>query len=150
MPTRLSPHFTVEELTATQHRRLDNTPSPAVLENLRRTAERMEQVRSLLGDRVITVSSGYRSPAVNRAVGGAKTSAHLSGLAVDFNCHAFGSPAEVCEAIARSSITFDQLIEEGRWVHLSADPRGRRQVLTKRKNGGYRAGLGRDPPTPGL
>lgn len=144
MATRLSPHFTLEELTATQHRRLDNTPSPATLENLRRTAERMEEVRSLLGDRVIKVSSGYRSPAVNKAVGGAKTSAHLSGLAVDFVCPTFGSPAEVCAAIARSDLIFDQLIEEGRWIHLSADPRGRRQVLTKRKNGGgYRAGLGR-------
>lgn len=143
MATRLSPHFTLEELTATQHRRFDNTPSPATLENLRRMAERMEEVRSLLGDRVIKVSSGYRSPAVNSAVGGAKTSAHLSGLAVDFTCQAFGSPAEVCAAIARSGIVFDQLIEEGRWIHLSADPRSRRQVLTKRKNGGYRAGLGR-------
>jgi len=138
----LSPNFALEELTATQHRRLDNSPPPEVIENLRRTAERMEQVRRLLGDRVITVSSGYRSPALNKAVGGARNSAHLQGHAVDFCCHDFGSPLEVCEAIARSPIIFDQLIEEGSWCHISYDARARKQVLTKHGRG-YVVGLSR-------
>lgn len=135
MATWLSPHFSLEELTTTQHRRLGNTPPPDVTATLRRTAECMEGVRRLLGDRVITVTSGYRSPSVNRAVGGAKKSAHLTGHAVDFCCYGFGDPRRVCQAIAGSSIIFDQLIEEGSWAHISFDPRNRREVLTKGRDG---------------
>ena len=140
MATQLSAHFALEELACTQHRELDNTPPPEVAEILRATAARMEEVRGLLGDRVISVSSGYRCRALNRAVGGARTSAHLSGHAVDFNCYGFGEPLAVCRAIAGSALAFDQLIEEGTWVHISFDPRLRRQVLTRRP-GGYGLGL---------
>lgn len=141
MTTKLTAHFALEELTHTQHREFDNTPPPEVVANLRATAARMEHVRRLLGGRVITVSSGYRSPALNRAVGGARTSAHLDGHAVDFNCYGFGPPKAVCRAIATSDVDFDQLIEEGSWVHISFAPQLRRQVLTKRRSGGYALGL---------
>lgn len=141
MTTKLTAHFALEELACTQHREIDNRPPPEILGTLKSTAARMEEVRRLLGDRVITVSSGYRCPALNRAVGGAPTSAHLSGHAVDFNCFAFGSPRAVCRAVAGSRLPFDQLIEEGSWVHISFDPRMRRQVLTKRPRGGYALGL---------
>lgn len=140
MTTRLTAHFALEELVCTQHRGLDNTPPPEVVANLRTTAARMEEVRRLLRDRVITVTSGYRSPALNRAVGGVRTSAHLTGHAVDFNCYGFGAPLEVCRAIAESEIGFDQLIQEGTWVHVSFEPRMRRQILTRRA-GGYAPGL---------
>jgi zinc D-Ala-D-Ala carboxypeptidase len=136
----LTPHFALDELISTTHRNIDNTPPAAVIAALRDTARRMEEVRSLLGDRVISISSGYRSPKLNRAVGGAKGSAHLSGHAVDFNCYRFGSPLDVCRRIAASDIAFDQLIEEGTWVHVSFDPRMRRQVLTKAKDS-YAPGL---------
>jgi hypothetical protein len=138
--TWLTPHFSLEELTATQQRHHDNTPPEAVRAALQHTAERMEEVRRTLDNRVVTVNSGYRSPGVNQAVGGAKNSAHLSGLAVDFNCYGFGAPKAVCRAIAESDLSFDQLIEEGHWVHISFDARRRRQVLTK-AGGGYRRGL---------
>ena len=141
MITRLSAHFALEELACTQHRDLDNTPPAEVIATLRRTAAQMEAVRRVLGDRVISISSGYRSPEVNRAVGGARTSAHLSGHAVDFNCYGLGSPREVCRAIAASDLAFDQLIEEGIWVHISFDPRLRRQILTRCSHGGYALGL---------
>jgi hypothetical protein len=141
MATQLTPHFAVEELCATQHREFDNTPPPEVVGNLRTTAARMEQVRRLLGDRVISISSGYRCRALNRAVGGARTSAHLTGDAVDFNCYGFGDPLAVCRALVASDIAFDQIIEEGSWCHISFDPRMRRQVLTRRDGGGYGVGL---------
>jgi len=141
MTTRLTAHFALEELACTQHREIDNTPPPEVVGTLRTTAARMEEIRRLLGDRVITVSSGYRCPALNRAVGGARTSAHLTGHAVDFNCYAYGAPRDVCGAIAASNVGFDQLIEEGAWIHISFDPRMRRQVLSKRPGGGYELGL---------
>jgi hypothetical protein len=141
MTTRLTAHFALEELACTQHREIDNRPPPEVVATLRTTAARMEEVRRLLGDRVISVSSGYRCPDLNRIVGGARTSAHLTGHAVDFNCFGFGRPLDVCRAIIPSSLGFDQLIEEGSWCHLSFDPRMRRQVLTKRAGGGYELGL---------
>ncbi len=141
MTTKLTAHFALEELVATQHREIDNRPPPKVVANLRATAVQMEAVRRLLGDRVITVSSGYRSPALNRAIGGARGSAHLAGHAVDFNCYGFGGPKAVCRAVATSELAFDQLIEEGTWIHISFDPRMRRQVLTKRPGGGYALGL---------
>lgn len=141
---RLTPHFTLAELTITQHRDLDNDPPPDALANLQATAAGMERVRSLLGDKVISVCSGYRSPAVNKRVGGQKTSQHMTGQAVDFNCFSHGAPLAVCEAIARSGIEYDQLIHEfGRWVHISFPAEdengvrapGRRQNLTIDKLG---------------
>jgi hypothetical protein len=141
MATRLTAHFALEELACTQHREFDNTPPPEVVATLRNTAAQMEAVRRLLGDRPISVSSGYRCRALNRAVGGVRTSAHLSGHAVDFNCYGFGDPLAVCRAVAASDLPFDQLIEEGSWVHISFDPRMRRQVLTRRRDGSYGRGL---------
>lgn len=137
----LSPHFALEELTATQHRQYDNQPPLEIRATLRQTAQHMEGVRKLLGDRVITVSSGYRNPELNHAVGGATNSAHMRGRAVDFCAYDFGTPLEVCRAIAASDLPFDQIIEEGRWTHIAFDPAMRRQVLTKAPGGGYVVGL---------
>lgn len=142
--TPLTPHFSLEELTASQaaaRHGMGNCPSPAIAARLRLTASLLEKVRTLLGDRVISVSSGYRSPAVNRLVGGARNSAHTEGWAVDFNCWSFGEPLEACRAIAASDIPFDQLIEEGTWIHISFAPALRRQVLTKAPGRGYIVGL---------
>lgn len=130
--TRLSRHFTLEELTFSQtaiRKGIDNTPSLEKVAHLTRLACCMEQVRALLGG-PIRITSGYRSPALNAAVGGAKTSAHMAGYAADFVCPSFGSPLEIVKAIAASSIKFDQCIQEGTWVHISFDPDMRREVLT--------------------
>lgn len=142
MTTYLSPNFSLEELTQSQtasRRGLDNTPSPVVLQNLADTAGRMEAVRTLLGHPIL-VSSGYRSPAVNAAVGGVANSAHVQGWAVDFICPNFGDPLAICETIAASKIEFDQVIQEGTWVHISFAPAMRRQGLTK-VGDGYEAGI---------
>lgn len=129
----LTPHFTLAELTHSQtaaREGLDNTPSAEMVDALRKTAELLERVRALLG-KPILVSSGYRSPLVNRAVRGAAHSAHMLGCAADFSCPAFGSPLKICHAIAASDISFDQLIHEYRaWVHIAWAPHPRRQVLT--------------------
>lgn len=136
---KLSEHFSLAEFTASQsaaRRGLSNQPDAKTLANLKIAASKMEGVRRALGDRVITVSSAYRSPAVNAAVGGAKNSAHVQGWAVDFNCHGFGSPLEVAKAIQNSGIAYDQIIHEfGSWVHISFDPRGRQMELTIDGNG---------------
>ncbi|MDR7332253.1 D-Ala-D-Ala carboxypeptidase family metallohydrolase [Roseateles asaccharophilus] len=132
--TQLSPNFSLAEFirsdTAERYK-LDNTPPPEVQARLQRTAELMERVRELLGGRAIHINSGYRGPAVNKAVGGVDSSAHTQGWAVDFVCPDFGTPFKVCEELVASDLLFDQLIHEyGRWTHLSFAPAMRRQPLS--------------------
>lgn len=129
-PTYLSPNFSYFEGTNTSHRKYDNTPPDNVYKNMLLAAQGMEKVRALLGNKPVSISSWYRSPAVNKAVGGSKNSAHMLGWAVDFACPRYGTPFEVCEAIRCSGINFDQLINEWSWVHISFDPRNRGQLLT--------------------
>lgn len=140
----ISPHFTLDEMTVSQlaaREGLDNNPPAEARANLQLLCNSLEQVRALFGAPVI-VSSGYRSPAVNQRIGGARTSKHLQGLAADFTV--FGlSPREVVLRVSESAIPFDQLILEfDNWVHLAVS-RGvpRRQVLTIRKGTGYLPGL---------
>lgn len=139
---QLTDHFSLEELTESQtaaRRGIDNTPTPAILDNLTRVAQMLERVRTALGAKPILVSSGYRSPALNKAVGGASNSAHLNGLAADFTCPAFGSPQEICRKIQTSGIPFDQCIFEDTWVHLglaAAGQKPRQQLLTARFGSG--------------
>lgn len=119
---------------------IDNNPPAAALKNLRFTALSMVGVRVLLGNKPILVSSGYRSPGVNAKVGGSNTSAHTLGWAVDFTCPGFGTPLEICQAIAKSRTMddVDQLIHEyDAWVHISFDPRNRKQILTINRNGTF-------------
>lgn len=138
----LTPHFTLAEMTASSaHPDIPNDPSAEIIAHLGATAALMERVRQVLGNQPITVSSGYRSPALNAAVGGVPNDAHEQGWGCDFECPAFGAPLTICRALAGSGLVWDQLIEEGTWVHLSADPRARGQVLTKAPGGGYRVGL---------
>ena len=139
----LSPHFTLEELTVSQEavrKGLDNTPNAQILQKLTMTAMKLEEVRSLLSV-PLHVSSGYRSPAVNKAVGGAPMSQHLLGEAVDFTAPQFGNPLTVCKAIQASGLKVDQLIHEfGAWVHISFSSNPRGQFLTIDRQG-TRAGL---------
>lgn len=134
----LSPNFTLEELTLSQSASrlsLDNTPPPTVLAKLANTAKQLELVRTLLVQ-PINISSGYRSPEVNKSVGGAAKSQHLSGEAVDFTAPKFGTPRQIVEKIKSSNIQFSQLILEfDRWVHISFDSTNKRQVLTINSNG---------------
>lgn len=129
---KLTDHFELEELVASQiatRRRIDNRPGPAEVVNLRRVAELLEQVRALI-DAPVEISSGYRCPMLNLAIGGAKNSAHVQGLAADINVRGTSSRA-LAVLIRDSDIQFDQLIFEGTWVHIGlAVGKPRRQVLT--------------------
>lgn len=128
----LTDHFSLEELTHSElatRRGLNNAAPATVLPHLITLAQGLEKVRKVLGNPIL-ISSGYRSPDVNRAVGGSPTSAHCVGYAADFICPAFGTPQEVAKAIKGAGIGFDQLIYEGTWIHFSVDPRMRGNVLT--------------------
>ena len=115
----MTPHFTLAELTVTDHRTLDNTPDPIALANLQRLAEFLERVREVLGGKPVMVNSAYRSKAVNDAVGSKDTSQHRLGLAADFRVPGM-TPQEVVGAIVDSGIPYDQVIKEyDSWTHIS-------------------------------
>ena len=125
MATQLTPHFTLEEFTLSQtasRMGIANTPTGQELENVHSTARTLERVRGLLANKPVLISSGYRCPAVNAAVGGSSTSAHMSGLAVDFTCPGYGDPLAICKALEPrlAELQVDQLIHEyDDWGHLA-------------------------------
>ena len=115
----LTPHFTTEELTFTDHREFDNTPNEAEMANLRRLAQFLEQVKEVLGGKPIMVNSAFRSKAVNDAVGSKDTSQHRLGCAADIRVPGM-TPDEVVRAIIKSTLGYDQVIREfDRWTHVS-------------------------------
>lgn len=166
---KLSAYFSLEELTFSETAArlgIQNQPSDAVVENLKRLAFTMDEVRVLLA-RPVHINSGYRSPALEHVIVGkgfdiwcAKqglsafdadswvkyllTKAHPDGRAADFVCREYGDPLEVCRAISSSGIAFDQLIYEHTWVHLAIPREGeepRLQALTLMPDNAYAVGL---------
>ena len=131
----LSDHFSLEELTVSQEaarNRIDNTPGVQTLENLKFLASQLEEVRNVLGDRAILVSSGYRCAALNALVGSKPTSAHIKGLAADFTCPSFGDVHDVINAIIGSDIQYDQIIYEfNSWCHIGFAEQGKTPRLQK-------------------
>jgi len=131
----MTPHFTLDELTHTDHRTLDNTPDAAELANLQRLAEFLEVVKTTLGGKPIMISSAFRSKAVNDAVGSRDTSSHRLGLAADFKVPGM-TPDAVVRTIIAANLPFDQIIREfsdpvagGGWTHISISDKPRRQAL---------------------
>ena len=134
-------YFTLQELTRSQtarQRGLDNTPDAAAVENLQNLVTHiLDPLRQLWGS-PLYVNSGYRSHAVNAAVGGARNSQHLTGCAADITA---GSPKKNRKLLKllllhAPAIPFDQLIAERcdsngnpRWLHISFSTRPRRQLL---------------------
>ena len=115
----MTPHFTLDELTHTDHRTLDNTPNETELANIQRLAEFLEAVKTLLGGKSIMVNSAFRSKAVNDAVGSKDTSQHRIGCAADIRVPGM-TPDQVVRAIIASDLGFDQVIREfDRWTHIS-------------------------------
>ena len=135
----MTPHFSLAELTHTDHRLLDNTPNAAELANLKRLAEFLETVKTTLGGKPVMISSAFRSKAVNDAVGSRDTSQHRQGLACDFKVPGM-VPDAVVRAIIAANLPFDQIIREfsdpvagGGWTHISISdkPRGQRLIIDK-------------------
>ena len=135
----LSPNFTLDELTHTDHRQFDNTPNASEMANLVRLAAFLEEVKTVLGGKPIMVNSAFRCKAVNDAVGSKDSSQHRVGTACDFRVPSM-TPDEVVKAVIGSGIGYDQLIREfDRWTHISvpstAGDNPRRQVLIIDKTG---------------
>ena len=135
----LSPHFTLEELTATSHRQFDNTPNAAEVANLTRLAAFLEQAKTVLGGKPIMVNSGFRSKQVNDSVGSKDTSQHRIGCAADIRVPGM-PPDAVVRALIASGLPYDQLIREfDSWTHISVPSQPeilpRRQALIIDKAG---------------
>jgi hypothetical protein len=115
----VTPHFTLAELTHTDHRTLDNTPDAVALANLNRLALFLEEVKSVLGGKPIMVNSAYRSAAVNAACGSRDTSQHRLGCAADIRVPGM-TPDAVVRAVMASGLAYDQVIREfDAWTHIS-------------------------------
>jgi uncharacterized protein YcbK (DUF882 family) len=135
----LSEHFTLEELTHTDHREFDNTPNDAETSNLQRLALFLEEVKTVLEGRPIMVNSAFRCKQVNDAVGSKDTSQHRIGCAADIRVPGM-TPDEVVKAVIASGIGYDQVIREfNSWTHISVpntkDMTPRRQALIIDKSG---------------
>jgi uncharacterized protein YcbK (DUF882 family) len=135
----LTEHFTLEELTHTDHREFDNTPNNAELENIKRLAKFLEEVKTVLGGKPIMVNSAFRSKQVNDAVGSKDTSQHRIGCAADIRVPSM-TPDQVVRAVIASGIGYDQVIREfDRWTHISipnqASGTPRKQALIIDKQG---------------
>ena len=123
----MTPHFSLAELTHTDHRSLDNTPNAAELANLQRLAEFLETVKTTLGGKPIMINSAFRSKAVNDAVGSKDSSHHRLGLAADFRVPGL-APDAVVRALLK--LPYDQIIREfDAWTHISIADKPRRQAL---------------------
>ena len=131
----MTPHFTLAELTHTDHREFDNTPNETETANLQRLAEFLEIVKTTLGGKPIMVNSAFRSKQVNDAVGSKDTSQHRLGCAADIRVPGM-TPDEVVKALI--DLPYDQIIREfDRWVHISvpnvagATPRRSKLIIDK-------------------
>ena len=137
---KLSEHFSLEEMTKSQtgaRKGIDNTPPPEVVENLKLLCENvLEKVRIHFG-RPVIVNSGYRGPKLNKAIGGAKKSQHLTGQAADIEVPGVDNSVLFCWI--KDNLVFDQVILEfhkkgipdSGWVHVSWNTKGnRKQAIT--------------------
>ena len=128
----LSPNFSIEELTFSQtasRNNLDNTPTPDIVNNLTLLCINvLEPLRELKG--AIRVTSGYRSPAVNKLVGGQSNSQHCVGQASDILFPVSGMTLEeLWKWIPTTNIEYDQLIfEYNSWLHLSLNAGNNRRT----------------------
>jgi zinc D-Ala-D-Ala carboxypeptidase len=137
-PQKLSAHFTLHELLASQTATRKGIteqfdPPPEIIDNLKHLAVNLlEKLRVINDNKPLILSSGYRCPRLNKAIGGAKNSQHMLGMAADVD---FGSEKDnkaFFTKIKNSNIEFDQLLNEFNfsWVHISLKKEGnRRQVL---------------------
>lgn len=129
----MTPHFPFDELTFSQtaiRAGIKNEPNKTERENLYVLAQMLEAIRVILGHNPMHSNSGFRCYDLNTLLGGSVTSQHMTGCADDFTCRKYGDPKKICKRIVDSDIGFDQLINEGRWVHVSWALHPRRSILT--------------------
>ena len=136
----LTANFTLEELTrsdAAARNGWDNTPNEAEIENLKRLAMLLQQVKTAVGGKAVMINSGFRNKQVNDSAGSKDTSQHRLGCAADLRIPGM-TPRQVVEACITANLPFDQIILEfDSWTHISvpntpdAKPRGQKLIIDK-------------------
>jgi zinc D-Ala-D-Ala carboxypeptidase len=140
MARQLTPHFTLEEMLASQSAirfRYEEqfTPPREVVENLERLCINILEPLRVSLQKPVKVSSGYRCLRVNKKIGGAKNSQHLRGEAADIQVLSM-TVEDLFQLIKKSDLPYDQLIQEfDSWVHVSFGPQHRREPLRAVKLG---------------
>ena len=133
---KLSPHFTLGEFTKSNYPEVYNIPSHVAIENMRRVCVWLEALRQAQGP--IVINSGYRSPQLNKRVGGVSTSNHLTGCAVDIRCSGIEQAIEYAAILIgyarETQQDYDELFIEknkyGRyWVHFAVRPSDNRRKI---------------------
>lgn len=128
-------YFTLEELCHTSTT-LPNIPTWQVVDNLKALVNNLLDPIRVAWEKPITVTSGYRSAEVNKAVGGAKTSQHCFGYACDIDVGTPDDNKKLFDFICSKGFTFDQCIDESdyAWIHISYKINGNRQQILHIKN----------------
>lgn len=122
--------------TAKKHQINNETDSLAILTALMLLADKMQEIRDLLGH-AIKINSAYRCAAVNKLVGSKPTSQHIQGLACDFICPDFGTPEKIVDFLKENKIVVDQCIQENSWVHVSIKHSNNRNQFAKLIDGKF-------------
>lgn len=140
MAVRLTQNFTLEEFTKSDTaitKKINNTPNATVIDNIKRLANYLQGIRNCYA-KPINISSGYRCYELNKVIGGAKNSQHVSGEAADINTGSKAENKKLFELIRKSG-GFDQLINESdfSWVHVSHRAGKNRKEVLKMINGKY-------------
>lgn len=144
---QLTKHFSLAEATYSATaitKEINNHPSKEQLVQLVYSAQQLEIVRRILGNKPVNITSWLRVSELNRAVGGSPTSDHQTGGAIDFKCPRFGSPHEICLQLMqfKEELAYDQLILEPTWVHISFPiGRSRGQELTYVQGAAFKKGI---------
>jgi len=133
--TPISKNFTLEEMLSSataKDNKIENKPTLEIIKNIQALVDNtLQPVRDLYG-KVIHINSGYRCPALNKAIGGAVNSQHLEGKAADITTGSPSTNKELFDLILKSDIPFDQLIDEYfyKWIHISYNEgKNRKQIL---------------------
>ena len=127
-------YFTIKELcksSTAEQKKIDNTPNSEIVNNLEKLVEYiLDPLREKYGKPII-VNSGYRSPALNKAINGSKTSQHMKGLAADITAGSVTKNKVLFNLVQELNLPFDQLIDEKkfRWIHVSYSNKPRKQIL---------------------
>lgn len=138
---QLTEHFTLSEFVRSEtaaHKHIDNTPSPEVVENLRALCRHVLEPARVAFGAPVYITSGYRCPALNKAVGGKLTSQHQYGEAADLQVQGVRNLKRLYKVIKDHGI-FDQLLYEtnkagAKWIHVSYTSYGnRRQAIDNYK-----------------
>ena len=142
----LSENFTYDELTRSEtaaRHGFDNTPNEGEVDNLKRLAALLEEVKKAVGGKPVMINSGFRSKQTNDAVGSKDSSQHRLGCAADIRVPGM-TPRQVVEACIKAQVPFDQIILEfDSWTHISvantpdAALRGQKLIIDKQGTRNY-------------